>query len=295
MKFDPLLAKSFRPRAFLLGLPAVLFFSFFSACASRPPKTSPDPNQVIAGPQHYFEAGEYQKAIGAYDQAYRRHPKLKGLLAAYIDCLEKIKLEADAVSKREDYRKAEKMYELLLENFPLFEDFRMALPFSREGLNERIKSCRVGAARLQAGRALQAENFSLALDSVKRLLETYPNDPESLAELAQISFEIRQKASQALAQEEYAIAGRAFFALSQNMDSIEKISLLFPLTRSSLEEGIKTCRAHLTKRGLELYRKRKLAEAISVWKELLTFDPKNVEIQKAIDTATEQLKKLKEK
>jgi hypothetical protein len=46
---------------------------------------------------------------------------------------------------------------------------------------------------------------------------------------------------------------------------------------------------------LEQYRKGNLAEAIAVWQGILLFDPDNIEIKKAIDTATEQLKKLQKK
>ncbi len=270
----------------------VVFPLFLLSCASRP-KPSLEVHQILAEPRSLFEAGEYQKAIAAYDTAFRLQPRLEGLLAAYVDSLEKIKLEADHSYRRKDFRAAERLYQLLLENFPLFEDFKMSLSFSQSGLREIIKSCRVQLAHLQAEEALQTNDFAQALGSLKALVETYPRDPEALAEYVQMSVEIEKRARLALSKENYALAGRAFFILSQNMGHLENLALALPFSRLSLEDGIKTCRLHLTRKGLEQYRKGKLEEAISIWKDLLAFDPANLEIQKAIETATEQLKKLK--
>jgi cytochrome c-type biogenesis protein CcmH/NrfG len=58
---------------------------------------------------------------------------------------------------------------------------------------------------------------------------------------------------------------------------------------------LKSCGTQLTREGLEQYRKGNLKEAIAAWQGLLQFDPDNAEIRKAVDTATEQLKKLQKK
>ena len=60
-----------------------------------------------------------------------------------------------------------------------------------------------------------------------------------------------------------------------------------------MEDGLKKCRVQLTRDGLDLYRQGKLKEAIAIWQGLLEFDPDNIEIRKAVDTATEQLKTIK--
>jgi hypothetical protein len=51
-------------------------------------------------------------------------------------------------------------------------------------------------------------------------------------------------------------------------------------------------RKRVLQRALADYRKSNLAEAISIWKSILAFDPNNAGIAKAIDTATIQLKNL---
>jgi len=277
------------PRKILLFF-IILSGLVLSSCTVRP-KILLD--QVLAEPQRHLEAGEYREAIVAYDDAFRKYPAMEGLLTDYVDSLEKIMRMADRAYETKKYSEAEKTYMLLLDNFPLFEDFRMALSFSGQRLRERIKDCRLEAGRSQARRALQAGDFSKALASVKSLVELYPADPESRACLAQISSEIHRKAGNAMASEDYITAGNAFFTLQQNIELLEKRGPSPPFTRLSLEQGINACRVHLTKKGLEQYRKGNLAEAIGIWEGLLAFDPANVEIQKAVQTATEQLKKIK--
>lgn len=276
-------------KASRLVLVAILLVS----CASRPkPTKAPELNQIIAEPQHYLELGEYEKAIVAYDVAFRTHPEIDGLLTAYVDSLEKIKREADKAFAAREFRDAEKLYSLLIQNFPLFEDFKMSLSFTPQGLSERVKGCRLHSARIQADVAFQAGDFLVAMDYLKSLLKAYPSDPESMAEFFKLSEEIQKKARSSLAQGDFALAGKAFYALVQNMELLEKFSPS-PFSKRTFEEGIKACRLELTRKGLEQYRKGKLAEAIRVWKDLLAFDPDNKEIQKAVETATEQFKKLK--
>ncbi len=53
--------------------------------------------------------------------------------------------------------------------------------------------------------------------------------------------------------------------------------------------------AQLSQRALDEYRKGNLAEAISIWKSILVFDPNDAVIVKAIDTATIQMKNLQQK
>jgi len=281
--------KVLRSRASLLIAVLVLLVS----CVSRPKtKMAPELSQITAEPQHYLEVGDYEKAIAAYDLAYRAHPEVDGLLAAYVDSLEKIKREADRAFVAKDFSSAEKFYSLLIQSFPLFENFKMSLSFSPQGLSARVKDCRFHAARLRADRAIQTGDFLKAMEYWKSLLRAYPGDPESLAEFLGLSQEIQKKASSSLAQADFAAAGKAFYALAQNLELLEKFSPP-PFSRRVLEEGIKTCRVELTRKGLEHYRKGRLAEAIRTWKDLLVFDPDNTEIQKAVETATEQLKKLK--
>ncbi|OGP78142.1 MAG: hypothetical protein A2V86_03085 [Deltaproteobacteria bacterium RBG_16_49_23] len=48
---------------------------------------------------------------------------------------------------------------------------------------------------------------------------------------------------------------------------------------------IESCRKILFENGLAQYRSGNLNQAISVWRSILTFDPQNQEVKKAVDTA----------
>lgn len=271
----------------------LVFLLFWWACASRSKaKTSPDLDQIIAGPRQSLLTGDYQKAITEYDLAFRKYPTVDAVLVAYVEALEGIKGEADRRYAAANYASAETLYGLLLDNFSLFEDFRLSLSFSREKLSESVKSCRLHTARFQADLNLRSRNFGGAMASIRALLEVYPTDPECLAELVRVGLQVRQRASLALTEKDYSSAGQALSSLSRNMDLFEKISPP-PLSRPAIEKEIDTCRMELTRKGLEHYRKGNLTEAIAIWKDLLAFDPDNLEIRKAVETATEQLKKIK--
>lgn len=60
-----------------------------------------------------------------------------------------------------------------------------------------------------------------------------------------------------------------------------------------LRKQIKTCSEALMDIGLVKYREGSFDDAVSIWKKVLTFDPKNRDVKKAIDKATVQLQKLK--
>ena len=55
------------------------------------------------------------------------------------------------------------------------------------------------------------------------------------------------------------------------------------------------CRESLTQSGLAEYRKGNLAGAIAFWEGLLSFDPNNAEIKKAVGTAKTQAAEIKKK
>jgi len=63
-----------------------------------------------------------------------------------------------------------------------------------------------------------------------------------------------------------------------------------------LDTGIETCRKILFEDGLDHYRSGNLSQAISIWRDILTFDPENLEVKNATDKAVLQsgnMKKIK--
>jgi hypothetical protein len=59
-----------------------------------------------------------------------------------------------------------------------------------------------------------------------------------------------------------------------------------------LDKAIETCRKILFEDGLEKYRSGNLSQAISIWRNILTFDPENLEVKKATDKAIRQARNL---
>lgn len=262
----------------------------FSGCAAQK-KISPEQDLIL--PQQHLEAGEYRRAIVAFDSAYRAHPGEKAVREAFIKCLERVRQSADRAFERKNYSSAEKTYSLLFENLHRIRDFQESLTFSDKYLGDRIRDCRIGAAMGQASQALKAGEYHQALAEMQSLIRIYPGDINIFASLVSLSQDIKRTADLALAREDYIAAGKACYALWKDYPLLEKTGAALPFSRVDLDDGIKACRIQLTRKGLEKYRLGNLTEAIFLWQGLLAFDPDNVEIKKAVETAAEQLKKIK--
>ena len=141
----------------------------------------------------------------------------------------------------------------------------------------------------------EAGELQKAIDSYCAALKKYPQEKTILKEYIKTLEEMKRLADEASAKEDFASAGKAYSVLGKNHSFYEKVAQPPAFSSGSLEEGLKKCRTRLTQKGLEQYRKGNLAEAISLWQGILLFDPDNIEIKKAVDTATQQLKKLRKK
>jgi len=150
---------------------------------------------------------------------------------------------------------------------------------------------RVSAA--QARQAFEAGDSDKAVEIYKTRYLENPDDADWTAGFISLLEEIKRTGDGALSKENFVIAGRAYSSLSKNFKSFDKFQASLSFSKKSLDEGIKNCRMELNKKALELYRKEKLVEAISIWQDILIFDPENLETKKAIETATLQLKKIK--
>ncbi len=135
--------------------------------------------------------------------------------------------------------------------------------------------------------------FEKAIDSYNAALREYPHERAVSREYAKTLEAIKRRADQAAVDKDYAWAGKAYFLLWKNYASYARLTGAPSFSRGDLQEGLKKCGTRLTQQGLEQYRKGNLAEAISLWKSILLFDPDNVEINKAVATATQQLEKIK--
>lgn len=148
---------------------------------------------------------------------------------------------------------------------------------------------------LEGRRLLAAAEYGKAVLSYQAAVERNPGNKEVVTEYQNALEEVKRLADEAAARENFLEAGKGYASLRKTYPTAEKFGFLPSFSRNDADEGLRKCRSHLTQKGLDLYRRGCLKEAISVWEDLLKFDPGNGEIRKAVDTAVEQLRELEKK
>jgi len=268
----------------------LLCVSLLVSCAAQK-KATFDPDISLS--RQFLQAGESQKALDSCSRALEMHPQDEAILQECVRILEEIKQRADSALNRKELASAEKDYVLLQKNLSRFELIKTMLSFSPPSLSRQIQECRLAFGERQAQESLRAGDFLKGLEFYKAEYAEHDEDVGAATALRKAMEEIKRRADEAAAKGDYISAGKAYFLLASDYALYKKLAPSPSYSKDALEEGIKECRLELTQKGLELYRKENLAEAIVLWQGILLFDPDNIEIKKAIDTATEQLKKLK--
>jgi len=265
---------------------------FLSSCApSGKPGLRPDMTRA----EHYVAVGDFQGALDSYASLAESFPDDRAVRKEFAGAVEEIKAQADARFKEKDFASAEKTYSLLLDNFPRFRAFQGSLSFGPEVLRRRVQECLEHLSERLARQALARGDYLKALEGFKGLPPEVLRSPAQAAGLRRIMEEIRSLADKVLARKDFVAAGKGYAVLWREYPLAKQVNISLSFTRNDAEEGLKNCRAQLTREGLDQYRKGNLKEAIAIWQGLLQFDPDNAEIRKAVDTATEQLKKLQKR
>lgn len=278
-------------RAFLIagaGFAAALL----SSCG---PPRSPAFQPALQQSRQYYQAGEYQKAIDSCQATLQQYPAQKPVLGEYVQTLEGIKKQADTSTAARDYAPAERAYSVLLNNFEKYKGFRKSLTFTAAELGQRIRECRASLREQRVGQFLQAGEYEKALGAQRALSPTELGDPGLAAGFTKAMEEIKRRADGAAAGQDYIAAGKAYVVLAGHYADASRLGRRLSFSRQELDEGVRLCRTELTRRGLEQYRNGNLSEAVALWRGLLQFDPNNVEIKKAVETAREQQKALQKK
>lgn len=143
-----------------------------------------------------------------------------------------------------------------------------------------------------------AKNY-LTEGDFQKALETYdvgynqsPNDSELRSNYIRTIHQVKKNADIAFHREDFAQAGSIYRALLDNYPQVKDLITSSSFDQEFLISRINTCSKNLNEKGLLKYREGNLSEAISIWNDILKFDPENVEVRKSIDTATVQLKNL---
>jgi hypothetical protein len=93
-------------------------------------------------------------------------------------------------------------------------------------------------------------------------------------------------------REDLALAGRTYKILLKHYSSLDHLGRSLSYNSGLLNIKIENCRKILFENGLEKYRSGDLGQAISIWRSILTFNPENPEVKKAVDRAILQSKNL---
>jgi|GEM_PF-2000483 len=104
--------------------------------------------------------------------------------------------------------------------------------------------------------------------------------------------ETKEAADKEFRAGDYFRAGRKYRTLLDNYASFSAVAPSLAFDKQTVDGSLRDCSRHLHQKGLDLYRKGNLAEALSTWKSILVFDPENETVRKAVDTTTIQMRNL---
>lgn len=279
-------------RRVLILLPVLLLFSFSSCGYVKRTQVK----SAIDDAHKKLSSGDFQKALDTYQLVYKKYPKDPEMLKEYIETIESMKDRGDKAFDTENFVQAKITYDLLLKNFSRFSDFANLLSFKENFLVTRLKMSRMLQAEKEARSFLQSGDFQKGIDIYRKLIQQYPSDTTVGNRYISLLESIKGKADIDLKRKDFAPAGRTYRILLENYSSLSNLKRSLSYNAGLLDARIKTCRKILFEDGLEQYRSGNLSQAISIWKNILTFDPENLEVKKATDMATLQsgnLKKIK--
>jgi tetratricopeptide (TPR) repeat protein len=279
-------------RRVLIFLPVLLLFSFSSCGWVKRTQVK----SAVDEAHQELRSGDFQKALDTYQLAYKKYPKDSEMLKNYIGAIESMKAQGDEAFGRENFAQAQITYDLLLKNFPRFSDFANLLSFKKNFLVTRLKMSRMLPAEKQARSCLKNGDVQKGIDIYRGLIQQYPWDTTVRNGYVSLLESIKGQADLDFKRKDFAQAGRTYRILLKNYSFLNHLNRFFSYNAGLLDTGIETCRKILFEDALEQYRSGNLSQAISIWKNILTFDPENLEVKKAMDKAilqTRNLEKIK--
>ena len=275
-------------RRVLIFLPVLLLFSLSSCGWVKKIQVK----STIDEAHQELRSGDFQKALDTYQLAYKKYPKDSEMLKNYIETIESMKTQGDKAFDRENFVQTQIAYDLLLKNFPRFNDFASLLSFKKDLLVTRLKLSRMHQAGKQAQSCLKSGDVQKGIDIYRGLSQQYPWDTTVRNGYVSLLESIKGQADLDFERKDFAPAGRAYRILLKNYSSLSHLERFLSYNAGLLDTGIETCRKILFEDGLEQYRSGDLSQAISIWRDILTFDPENLEVKKAMDKAIHQARNL---
>ena len=157
------------------------------------------------------------------------------------------------------------------------------------------QNAEVEATIIKSKQHFNAGDYSRAIDVYRVTFARHPENQKLLNHYIKTLEDMRQVADRGFGKKDFNLAGRTYYILLKNYSHFKKFSQSLSFDTGFLNARVTECRTYFSRRGLEQYRKRNFNEAISIWNNLLFFDPDNAYVRNAIDTTTVQLKTLEEK
>jgi tetratricopeptide (TPR) repeat protein len=153
----------------------------------------------------------------------------------------------------------------------------------------------VDRIRMKSEQYMVQRDYKNALDVYADACRKYSDDQVLFTNYNKTRDGIHRAADEAYNREDFASSGLAYYVLLKNYSYCPELFQEPSFDKVLLHNRLDHCSSSLSQRALAEYRKGNLADAISIWKSILAFDPNNTGIMKEIDTATIQLKYLQQK
>ena len=243
-----------------------------------------------------FIAGDYGKAIEPYRTLYEKDRTNGRAVASYIAVIEDVKKAGDQNRNEGRYASAQSAYRALADSWSGYSALAPRLSFNKADLEAGLKDCQMAACERQFRQEIGSGNYAKALAAYHAVLGDYPGDKSVKARYAKGVAEVAEMGARALAAKDFALAGKINALLLKNLDLSAEVAGPAAggwLSRQELEAALNVCSAELTNIGLTEYRKGNLESAIAVWSSILTFEPENAEVKRAVETAKAQLARLR--
>jgi tetratricopeptide (TPR) repeat protein len=147
----------------------------------------------------------------------------------------------------------------------------------------------------QSEQYLKQGDFEKALETYSSAFKKHSDDPALRKSYLDAAEMIEDTALSAFDHEDFAASGRIYHLLDRQYPNFQDFTGDLSFDRKYLRSRLSECSGRLSEQALAQYRQGNLSAAISLWKSILAFEPENDAAKKAVDTASTQLKSLKQK
>jgi tetratricopeptide (TPR) repeat protein len=141
---------------------------------------------------------------------------------------------------------------------------------------------------------LRKGDYEKALETCNSAFRKHPNDRALRKGYLKAAEETEDAACAAFEREDYAASGRIYYLLTRQYPRFQDLTADLSYGRKYLHARLTECSDRVFERALAQYRQGNLPAAISLWKNILEFEPGNAAAKKAIETTSTQLKSLRQ-